>query len=159
MRRADWRLCECTGWPENDSDRRVVAWCWSGTESRHLVAVNLSDAPATARVRLPWGDLAGRGWTLSDRPDGRRFERAGDELAGHGLYVALDPWAFPLPRLRGALTLRANRHAREASTPARRLLQRECLLTRSLSTGARREHDPAADATAILSATHRRAPT
>ena len=93
LREADWRLCDCTGWPDNDSYRRVVAWCWSGTASRHLVAVNLSDAPATARVRLPWGELAGRGWTLSDRLDGRRFERAGDELAGDGLYVALDPWA------------------------------------------------------------------
>jgi hypothetical protein len=94
LRDADWRLCDCTGWPDNDSYRRLVAWCWAGTGSRHLVVVNLSDAPATARVRLPWADLAARSWTLTDRLDGRRFERSGDELAGEGLYVGLDPWGF-----------------------------------------------------------------
>jgi hypothetical protein len=72
----------------------VVAWCWSTEAARHLVVVNLSGAPAQARVRLPWGDLTGRPWELTDRLDGRRFERAGDELADAGLYVALDPWAL-----------------------------------------------------------------
>ena len=88
LRDGDWRLCDCTGWPDNDSYRRLVAWCWSTAGSRHLVVVNLSDAPAQARVRLPWDDLAGRGWA-ADRParTGRRFERDGDELAGDGLYV------------------------------------------------------------------------
>ncbi len=88
LRDGDWRLCECTGWPDNDSHRRLVAWCWP----RELVVVNLSDAPAQARVRLSWDDLAGRAWELSDRLGGQRFERAGDELSAEGLYVALDPW-------------------------------------------------------------------
>ena len=44
-------------------------------------------------MRLPWDDLAGRGWELTDRLDGQRFDRDGDELAGDGLYVELDPWA------------------------------------------------------------------
>ena len=57
------------------------------------MVVNLSDAPAQARVRLPWDDVAGRTWQLTDRLDGERFERAGDELAAEGLYVALDAWA------------------------------------------------------------------
>ena len=35
-------------------------------------------------------DAAG---TLTDRLDGERFERDGDELAADGLYVALDAWA------------------------------------------------------------------
>jgi hypothetical protein len=52
--------------------------------------VNLGHAAAHARVRLPWSDVAGRAWTLTDRLDGQRFERAGDELAGEGLYVALE---------------------------------------------------------------------
>ncbi len=93
LRDGDWRLCECRGWPDNDSYRRLVSWCWSSSESRQLVVVNLSDAPAQARVRLPWGDLPGRTWELTDRLDGQQFQRAGDELAAEGLYVALDPWA------------------------------------------------------------------
>ena len=55
--------------------------------------VNLSDAPAQARVRLPWADLAEGRWKLTERLTGRRFRRAGDERVGAGLCVALDPWA------------------------------------------------------------------
>ena len=93
LRDGDWRLCACEGWPDNDSHRRLVSWCWRTADSRHLVVVNLSDAPAQARVRLPWDDVAGRTWQLTDRLDGERFERAGDEIAADGLYVALDAWA------------------------------------------------------------------
>ena len=93
LRAGEWALCECTGWPDNDSFRRLVAWCWSTAHSRHLVVVNLSDAAAQARMRLPWPDLAGRSWNLTDRLSGQTFTRAGDELAAEGLYVALDPWA------------------------------------------------------------------
>jgi hypothetical protein len=92
LRDGEWSMCECTGWPDNDSFRRVLAWCWSAGASRHIVVVNLSDAPAQARVRLPWTDLAERNWQLGDRLDDRSFERAGAELATDGLYVGLDPW-------------------------------------------------------------------
>jgi hypothetical protein len=81
LRDGDWRLCDCTGWPDNDSHRRLVAWCWA----EELVVVNLSDAPAQARVHVPWN---GSG-VFADRLSGARFER---ELGGDGLYVALDPW-------------------------------------------------------------------
>jgi hypothetical protein len=94
LRDGAWRLCDCEGWPDNDAYRRLVAWCWSGAGARHLVVVNLSDAPAQARVRVPWDDLAGRAWELADRLDGRCFERDGDALAGDGLYVELGAWAF-----------------------------------------------------------------
>jgi Alpha amylase, catalytic domain len=92
LRDGRWRLCECTGWPDNTSYERLVAWCWSTGSTRHVVVVNLSGQAAQARVRLPFDDLPGRGWTLEDRLDGTRFERDGDELARDGLYVALDPW-------------------------------------------------------------------
>ena len=72
--------------------RRVVL-------AARAVVVNLSDAPAQARVHLPWGDLAGRTWELVDRLSGVRFERGGDELASEGLYVGLEPWAFHFLRL------------------------------------------------------------
>jgi hypothetical protein len=94
LRHGDWRLCECEGWPDNDSYGRLVAWGWSGAGARHLVVVNLSDDSAQAHERLPWPGLAGRTWELTDRLDGRRFERDGDALAGEGLYVDLGPWAF-----------------------------------------------------------------
>jgi glycosidase len=89
LRDGDWRLCECTGWPDNQSHRQLVAWCWATPATRHLVVVNLAGAPAQARVHLPWDDVAGHDWVLDDRLGGQRFERA---LGGEGLYVALDPW-------------------------------------------------------------------
>ena len=64
LREATGACAHATGWPDNDSHRRLVAWCWASARLRHLVVVNLSDAPAQARVRLPWDDLAGRGWEL-----------------------------------------------------------------------------------------------
>jgi Alpha amylase, catalytic domain len=93
LRDGEWRLCDCTGWPDNDSYLRLVAWCWQTPRARHLVVVNLSDAPAQARVHLPWDDLGGRDWRLEDRLSGSGFDRRGDELNSEGLYVALEPWA------------------------------------------------------------------
>ena len=93
LRAGDWRLCGCSGWPDNDSHRQLVAWCWSTVSARHLVVVNLAAAPAQARVHPPWEDLPGRTWELADLLSGQRFERDGEELAAAGLYVALDPWA------------------------------------------------------------------
>ena len=37
-------------------------------------------------------DLGGRTWKLGDRLSGQEFDRAGDEIASSGLYVALGPW-------------------------------------------------------------------
>ena len=93
LHNGEWRLCDCEGWPDNDSRRQLVAWCWSSSQARNLVVINLADAAAQARVRLPWDDVAGRAWELTDRLSDQRFERAGDELAGAGLYVELEPWA------------------------------------------------------------------
>jgi Alpha amylase, catalytic domain len=93
LRDGEWRLCESVGWPDNTSYRQLVAWCWSTADTRHLVVVNLSGAASQAHVRLPWEDLRGATWTLADRLSGQQFERDGDELAGEGLYVGLDPWA------------------------------------------------------------------
>jgi hypothetical protein len=94
LRDGDWALCSCEGWPDNDSYLRLVAWGWTAPDSRHLVVVNLSDAPAQARVRVPWADAATRSWQLHDRLGGQSFEREGDDLAADGLYVALEPWGF-----------------------------------------------------------------
>jgi hypothetical protein len=93
LRSGDWRLCECLSWSDADeSHHQLVAWCWSSSDARHLVVVNLSPARANGRVRLPWGELAGRTWSLADRLSGHCFERSGDELAGEGLDVSVGVW-------------------------------------------------------------------
>ncbi len=61
---------------------------------RHLIVVNLSGSRSQTRVRLPWGDLAGRSCRLSDRLQMTVYDRAGDELQESGLYVELEPWGY-----------------------------------------------------------------
>ena len=70
-----------------------MTWSWTTAGARHVVVVNLGSEPAQGLVKLPWDDLAGQHWVLTDRLTGERFERAGDALAEDGLYVALSGWA------------------------------------------------------------------
>jgi hypothetical protein len=96
MRRGDWHLTDCHGWPDNPTHQDVLAWIWHDGERRHLVVVNLSGHPSQARVALPWPAPAGHRWRLVDLLDGRAFDRSGDDLAGGGLYVDLPPWGHHL---------------------------------------------------------------
>jgi hypothetical protein len=59
-------------------------------DTRHLVVVNFSDAPAQGRVPLPWPDLAGRPCRLTDLLADLTYDRDGDELVDPGLYVELE---------------------------------------------------------------------
>jgi len=88
----EWRLCQCTGWPDNPTFRNLVAWCWEQGEDRAIVVVNLSGAPAQGRVHLPWHDLQKTTWQLRDCLSHENYIRDGLELDQRGLYVALDAW-------------------------------------------------------------------
>jgi glycosidase len=91
----EWRLCDQSGWPDNASYRNIAAWCWRVNTSRTLIVVNLSDSPAQARVKLPWDDLGGRSWSLTDKLSGAVFTpRDGNEMRNPGLYIELGPWDF-----------------------------------------------------------------
>ena len=94
MRQGDWTLLDCAGWPDNPSNRDLLAWAWYDDLPHHLVVVNYSGAPAQGRVTLAWADLGGRRWRLRDVLTGTVFDRDGDELAGPGLYVDLPAWGF-----------------------------------------------------------------
>ena len=94
LRRGDWALCEPTGWPEDRSYDQLLAWSWTDDDHRSLVVINNADTPASARIQLPWDDLAGETWRLDDVLAGEHFEREGTELDAEGLYVQLAPWQF-----------------------------------------------------------------
>jgi len=89
-----WKLCERTGWPDNSSYLNLVVWCWDHGEVRYLLVVNLSDYRSQARVQLPWKELTGRTWQLTDALNEEMFERDGDEMQSAGLYVDLPVWRF-----------------------------------------------------------------
>jgi glycosidase len=94
FRNGNWQLCERTGWPGNASFQHLVAWCRRSEEDRQLIVVNLSDSGAQGLVRLPWDELTGRNWQMTDLFTGQIYERNGSEMCNPGLYVELPPWGF-----------------------------------------------------------------
>ena len=90
----DWRLCDRSGWPGDDTYLDLVAWGWEGP-GRWLVVVNLSERTARGHVRAPWAGLGDGTWTLSDPTTDQTFERSATELRD-GLYVELEPWRWHL---------------------------------------------------------------
>jgi len=99
FRNGEWQLCQRTGWPDNYSYLNILAWCWQQGDERQLIAVNFSAMPSQALVRVPWEDVRSRSWQLSDPLSGESFERNGDDLAGEGMFVSLEPWRWHLLRL------------------------------------------------------------
>jgi hypothetical protein len=94
LREGNWQLCGRTGWPDNASFLNLVAWSWHSAEEHRLIVVNLSNAPAQGMVRLPWEDLPGSRWRVTDLFAGQVYEHGGDEIYYPGLYVDLPPWGF-----------------------------------------------------------------
>jgi hypothetical protein len=94
LRNGHWQLCERTGWPDNTSCRNLLAWCWRSSGGYHLIVVNFSDSSAQGRVRLPWDELIGKSWQMTDLFTGQMYERSGDELHNPGMYVDLPPWGY-----------------------------------------------------------------
>jgi len=96
IRRGVWRLCERSGWPDNQSHMNIVSWCWQSTRACGLVVVNLSGSPGQAQVRVPIESLRGRTWPLKDAFTSSVYERQGDGMCDPGLYVDLPPWGVHL---------------------------------------------------------------
>ena len=96
FRDGQWSLCQCTGWPDNSSYQKLVAWCWIKGDDRYLILVNLSDSDVQARVQVPWSDLRGKTWRLKDALSDASYDRDGDDMAGPGLYVELGAWHYNL---------------------------------------------------------------
>jgi hypothetical protein len=94
FRNGRWRLCDRTGWPDNQSFRNILTWCWEKGKERRLIVVNFSERAAQARVLPPWEDLPGKTWRLVDGISGEVYDRGGDDMSENGLYVELGPWGF-----------------------------------------------------------------
>jgi hypothetical protein len=92
FRNGDWRLCERSGWPDNQSCLNVLAWCWAREDQRYLIVINFGPQAAQALVHVPWDELRGKEWRLTDALNGDKYERGGDQMRDAGLYVDLGPW-------------------------------------------------------------------
>ena len=104
FRNGEWRLCERSGWPDNQTYHYILAWCWVKEDERYLIVVNFSDGPAQGRVHVPWDELSGKTWRLNDVLTGEIYDRSGDEMRDAGLYVDLGPWKYNLFQLQKEVT-------------------------------------------------------
>ena len=99
FRNGEWRLCERSGWPDNQSCLSLLCWCWAKDNERYLIVINFRQDSAQARVHLMWDELRGAQWRLNDLLSGASYDRDGSELRDAGLYVDLKPWECQLFRM------------------------------------------------------------
>jgi len=118
FRNGDWRLCERSGWPDNQTCLNVLAWCWSGGTERFLVVINFGPQPAQARVHVPWDELRGKQWRLADALSGESYDRSGDEMRDAGLYVELAPWQCHLFEAQAPSAMPSATPARNRTRPS-----------------------------------------
>jgi hypothetical protein len=102
FRDGEWRLCERSGWPDNQSCQNILTWCWVKDGERAIVLVNFSDVTSQALLRVPWDELRDKMWRLDERLSGKTFERSGNDMRDAGLYVELGPWECHLFQVRAA---------------------------------------------------------
>jgi len=100
FRNGEWRLCERSGWPDNQSCQNILAWCWAKSDERYFVVINFRQEAAQGRVHVPWDELKGETWRLNDVLTGESYDRSGDETRDAGLYVDLAPWQCHLFQVR-----------------------------------------------------------
>lgn len=99
FRNGEWRLCERSGWPDNQTCRNILTWCWVKDDERYLIVINFGHEAAQALVHVPWDELRGKQLRLSDVLSGDAYERSGSDMRDGGLYVDLKPWKCHLFQL------------------------------------------------------------
>ena len=87
----EWRLCDRSGWPDNQSCQNLLTWCWVKDDERYLVVINFRQAATQARVHVPWDELSGKQWRLADVLSDESYDRSGYEMRDAGVYVELAP--------------------------------------------------------------------
>ena len=58
--------------------------------------INLSYQKSQSLFQLPWDELAGRSWRLTEVLTEEVYERDGSEMRDSGLYIELKAWGFHL---------------------------------------------------------------
>jgi len=94
VRQGDWQLLECTpAWNGNRSAEAIIAYAWQDSDgNRLIVSVNYADHQSQCYVRLPIVGLAGGRWRLRDLLGAAEYDRDGNDLQTHGLYLDVPPW-------------------------------------------------------------------
>jgi hypothetical protein len=94
VRQGNWQLLECTAaWEGNWTADCFLAFAWEGPgDERILVTVNYAPNQSQCYVRLPFTDPGNREWRFDDLIGDAIYQRDGDDLQAHGLYLDEPPW-------------------------------------------------------------------
>jgi hypothetical protein len=98
VRSGRWSLYSCRpAWEGNPTVDQFIAFGWeAGPEVRLLVAMNYGAARGQCYVELPWPELRGKHVLLRDLLSPAQYEREGDDLVSHGLYLDVPAWGHHL---------------------------------------------------------------
>ena len=94
VRDGQWQLLECLpAWDGNWTNDCFLATSWLGAGNQRLiVVVNYAPNQSQCHVRLPFADLGGKPWRLTDQLCDARYDWNGDDLAARGLFLDMAPW-------------------------------------------------------------------
>jgi glycosidase len=94
VRDGQWQLLECApAWEGNWTWDCFLAFAWQGKHGeRLLVVVNYAPNQSQCYVQLPFKDLAGAQWRLQDQLGAAVYDRDGNDLQCHGLFLDVTAW-------------------------------------------------------------------
>ena len=82
-------------WAGNWTSGDFVAYAWAGDKAgRHLVVINYAGHQGQCRLVLPFPEFRGRRVRLADLMGTEVYDRDGNELVDHGLYIEHAPWHY-----------------------------------------------------------------
>jgi glycosidase len=94
FRTGQWQLLDAIpAWDGNWTVDCFLAFAWKGAASeRFVIAVNYAANQSQCHVRLPYSDLAGTTWRLTDQLAPAAYTWNGDDLNARGLFLDMAPW-------------------------------------------------------------------
>jgi hypothetical protein len=94
IRDGQWQLLECVpAWEGNWTWDCFLAFVWQNHRGdRLLVTVNYAPNQSQCYVRLPFSDLGNGQWRFADLLGNAIYDREGNDLQAHGLYLDDIPW-------------------------------------------------------------------
>jgi hypothetical protein len=95
-REGTWQLLEpAPAWEGNWTWDCFVCFAWhSEGKPRLVVAVNYAPNRSQCRLSVPSGELRGNNVRLNDLMGPEVYERSGDDMLAHGLFLDLPAWGY-----------------------------------------------------------------
>jgi hypothetical protein len=96
VREGAWQLLDCrNAWEGNPTWEHFIAYAWEGENgARLLVAVNYGSTQGQCYVDVPFAGIPVGKLLLKDLMSPARYERNGEDLANHGLYLDMPEWGY-----------------------------------------------------------------